>query len=414
MSACRLARAILGGAIIGGWLLAGSGLAVAQEIHWHGHVDLRGVHAGDDIAWDEGGLGKARFGDGDDGIVLAAGVLSGTAQLGPEVLVSTTLQVVPDHEQPLDVLDAWVRYRPVSTTPWRWSLRAGAFWAPISLENEGVGWTSLWTLTPSAINSWVGEELRTIGAEASLEHRGESADITVFAALFGWNDPAGELLAARGWGHADAYSGINAVLREPDVYASRAHAPVPMAYRPFRESDGRPGWYAGVTREVRGVGRETLLYYDNRAERDSWERFAGHRAFSWDTRFWSGAVQRRFGDYVVAAQAMAGSTVFEPQPGMVLDTRFHAGYLLLARETGEWRPAVRVDLFGTGQRGPTSTPLEEHGNAVAVALNWRPRDHVRITGEVLRIDSTRAQRRLEGLDPRQVEWQVQVAARLYF
>ena len=57
MSACRLARAILGGAIIGGWLLAGSGLAVAQEIHWHGHVDLRGVHAVEHLASDDGALG---------------------------------------------------------------------------------------------------------------------------------------------------------------------------------------------------------------------------------------------------------------------------------------------------------------------------------------------------------------------
>ena len=405
----RLARTILGCG-----LAAGGAPVAAQAIQWHGHLDLRGVVAHDDTAWDEGGLGKARFGDGDDGVALAAGVLAGTAQLGPEVLAAATLQVVPDHAQPVDVLDAWVRYRPVSTTPWRWSVRAGAFWAPISIENDGVGWTSLWTLTPSAINSWVGEELRTIGAEASLEHRGATADVTAFVALFGWNDPAGELLAARGWGLGDAYSGMAAVLREPDVYAPRARAPVPMDYRPFRELDGRPGWYAGVTREVRGASRATVLYYDNRAERDRWERYAGHRSFAWDTRFWSGAVRRRFGDYVVAAQAMAGSTVFEPQPGMVLDTRFHAGYLLLARETGAWRPAVRVDLFGTRQLGPTDMPLDEHGNAVALALNWRPMDHVRIIGEVLRIDSTRAQRRLDGVAARQHEWQVQLAARLYF
>lgn len=409
MPARRLARAILGCAVV-----VGGGAACAQEVQWHGHLDLRGVDAGDEASWDEGGLGKARFGAGDDGVVLASGVLAGTAQFTPALLAGATLQWVPGHDQPLDVLDAWVRYRPVSTTPWRWSVRAGAFWAPISLENEGVGWTSLWTLTPSAINSWVGEELRTIGAEASLEHRGDAVDVTAFAAVFGWNDPAGELLAARGWGLGDAYSGLGAVLREPDVYAPRARSPVPMLYRPFREIDGRPGWYAGVTRETRGLGRETLLYYDNRAERDSWERYAGHRAFSWDTRFWSGAVQRRFGDYVLAGQAMMGSTVFEPQPGMVLDTRFHAGYLLLARDAGEWRPAVRVDLFGAEQLGPTGTPLDEHGNAVTLALNWRPRDHVRVIGELLRIDSTRAQRRLDGLDARQVDWQLQFAAKLYF
>ena len=401
-------------AIVGCVLAAGAGTVDAQEVRWQGHLDLRAVAAPDEAAWDAGGLGKARFGDDDDGLVLASGVLAATAQLGPDVLASGTVQFVPDHARPLDVLDAWVRYRPVSTTPWRWSVRAGAFWSPISLENEGVGWTSLWTLTPSAIDSWVGEELRTIGAEASLEHRGEAVDVSVFGAVVGWTDRAGELLAARGWGMGDAYSGLGAVLREPDVYAPRARSPVPMEYRPFREIDGRPGWYAGVTREVRDTSRITLLHYDNRARRDSWERYGGHRAFSWDTRFWSAAARRRFGEYVLAGQAMVGNTVFEPQPGMVLDTRFHAGYLLLARDEGEWRPAVRLDLFGTRQRGPTDAPLDEHGNALAFALNWRPREHLRLTGEVLRIDSTRAQRRLAGLDPHQVEWQVQVAARVYF
>lgn len=409
MSPCRLAACCLACAVA-----AVAPDAAASDVEWQGHLDVRAVAAGDELAWDEGGLGKGRFGAGDDGAAFASAVLAGTWLASPEVLASATLQLVPDHAQPLDVLDAWVRYRPVSTTPWRWSLRAGAFWAPVSLENEGVGWSSLWTLTPSAINSWAGEELRTIGAEASLEHRGEAATTTAFVAVFGWNDPAGELLAARGWGLGDAYSGLGAVLREPDVHAPRGRAPVPMLYRPFREVDGRPGWYAGISREVRDVGRTSLLVYDNRAERDSWEPYAGHRAFSWDTRFLGGGWLRYVGDYVLAAQAMAGSTVFEPQPGTVLDTRFHAGYLLVARETGTWRPALRVDVFGTRQRGPTDAPLDERGHAVTLALNWRPREHLRLVGELLRVDSTRAQRRLGGEGARRADVQVQVAARIQF
>jgi hypothetical protein len=63
-------------------------------------------------------------------------------------------------------------------------------------------------------------------------------------------------------------------------------------------------------------------------------------------------------------------------------------------------------------------------------LNWRPNDRLRITGEWLRIDSTRDQRLLEsaaiegrfhaqglrtsGLAPRQIDRQVQVSARVYF
>ena len=50
------------------------------------------------------------------------------------------------------------------------SVKAGAFFPAISLENDDLGWTSPYTLTPSAINSWIGEELRTIGSEGILRY----------------------------------------------------------------------------------------------------------------------------------------------------------------------------------------------------------------------------------------------------
>src|SRR6185437_6111030 len=56
-----------------------------------------------------------------------------------------------------------------------WSAKAGAFFPTISLENDDLGWTSPYTLTPSAINSWIGEELRTIGSEGTLRWKSEKA-----------------------------------------------------------------------------------------------------------------------------------------------------------------------------------------------------------------------------------------------
>ena len=54
------------------------------------------------------------------------------------------------------------------------------------------GWRSPYTLSFSAINTWVGEELRTIGAEYSLDWLGRSHghdfDFTLNAAAYGWND----------------------------------------------------------------------------------------------------------------------------------------------------------------------------------------------------------------------------------
>lgn len=392
-------------------------LAQAQSLAWQGYLDLRIAAPSDNEDWSDGGLGKTRFGNADSGEaeVAATAALALAWQATPALLASAQLQYQPEQRRELDVIDAWVRWRPVSTTPWRWSLKAGVFFPSVSLENDNIGWTSRWTLTPSAINSWVGEELRGTGLEFRLEHRADAGDWHAFAALFGRNDPAGELLAARGWALGDLTSGADAILREPDVHAQAARAPVPVLFRPFVEIDDRIGWYAGLGREGAGGGALQLLRYDNRGNPRAWQAYAGRRVFVWHTRFWSLGGRSRIGDVELLAQAMDGGTAFEPQPGLYLDTRFSSAYLLAGWDRGQWQPALRLDWFRAEQlRDPMDDPLDEHGHAITAALNWRPREQVRISGEVLRVDSSRDQRRLAGQDPRQVEVVVQLSLRYLF
>lgn len=387
-------------------------VAQAQSFEVRGFVELRGAVAPDETGWLDGGLGKARHGGGGE-VVSGGGAIALSWQATPSLLAVASAQVAPEQRQPFDVLDAWVRYRPVSTTPWRWSATAGAFFPPISLENDGVGWTSTWTLTPSAINSWVGEELRVFGGELRVERRSDGGTLDLRAAVFGRNDPAGELLASRGWALGDLTSGIDAVLRQPDVHARTARAPVPVLFRPFVEIDDRAGWYAALGWES-GDDRARLMYYDNRTDPSLAVRYAGRNVFGWHTRFWSAGAQRRLGDWLLVGQAMAGGTAIEPAPGRLFDTRFHAGYLLAVMDQGRWQPALRIDLFGTRQEPDRPDAPREHGNALTFALNWRPHERVRVTGEVLRIDSNRTQRRAAGLAPRQVDTQVQLGVRVFF
>lgn len=384
-----------------------------HAVTWHGYVDFRAAASGGEREWSDGGLGKMRFGDGNRSAV--GGALAGTFQLTPEWLASADVQYLPDQRHPLDLLDASIRYRPVSTTPWRWSTRVGAFFPPISLENDNTGWTSPWTLSPSAINTWVGEELRTCGTEVRLEHRAETHTLEFTGALFGKNDPAGELLAARGWALGDFTSGVTASLREPDVYAPLTGAPAPAVYRPFVEIDHRIGWYAGASLRAPAYGKISALHYDNRADPTREQEHAGRDVYAWHTQFWSLGAQTQFGDVMMASQAMHGTTAFEPQRGLLLETQFNAGYMLAAWGRGRWQPALRWDVFQLRQLPDTlAEPLSEHGNAVTFALNWRPRDDVRVTGEWMRVDSTRDQRRLEGASPHRVDSQLQVSVRLQF
>lgn len=388
-----------------------AGTAHAQAVSFQGYLDLRvgGSNSHED-SWLDGGLGKTRFGDGDGGF-SGAGALAAHWQATPSLLASTDLQYVPAARRPLDVIDAWVRWRPVSTTPWRWSAKAGMFFPPISLENDGVGWTSTWTLTPSAINTWVGEELRVFGVEARVEHRGERGTLAASVALFEKNDPAGELLATRGWALHDVTSGLDGSVREPDTIGPLIGVLAPVRYRPFLELDHRIGAYAALDWQAAGGDRALLTWYDNRADPSRETDYAGRELYAWRTRFWSAGAQRQFGNVVLLAQAMRGSTQVEPAPGLRFDTRFAAAYLLAGWELGRWQPALRLDAFQTRR---SVVPLDEHGRALAVALNWRPRERVRVTAELLRVDSARDQRALAGVGPRQRELQLQASLRWFY
>src|SRR5690606_13848366 len=319
--------------------LAVSPFTAQAQAAWHGYLDLRLAAPASEQDWGDGGLGKTRFGGGNVD-ASASAALGASFQLAPELLAAAELQVQPEQERAADVLEAWVRWRPVSTTPWRWSLRAGVFFPPVSLENDGPGWTSAWTLTPSAINSWVGEELRATGAEFRLEHRARAGTWSATIAAFGRNDPAGDLLASRGWAMGDLTTGAFGTLREPDVYAPVARTTAPVMFHPFREIDHRVGWYGALQWDGAGGRGLTLLRYDNRADPTAWEWQGRRKVFAWHTRFWSLGGQARIGDITLLAQAMRGATAFEPQPGLYLDTELAAGYLLAGWDRGAWQPAL--------------------------------------------------------------------------
>src|SRR6185503_17136168 len=128
------------------------------------------------------------------------------------------------------------------------SVKTGAFFPSISLENDDIGWTSPYTLTPSAINSWIGEEIRTLGTEASLRwNAGDLGTLTATGALICCNDEAGILMAERGWGMDDRPTGLFERVRMPDATGRILHRPNPFYSGMFDEIDNRLGWYGGLT-----------------------------------------------------------------------------------------------------------------------------------------------------------------------
>jgi hypothetical protein len=393
---------------------AGVAPSGARAADVRGYLDCRLVAHAQERSWLDGGLGKTRFGSGGTSLGCVQAGLVVAAQPLPSLLAVAGLQAQTSGRDELVLLEAYLRWRPVSITPWRWSLKAGAFFPPVSLENDAIGWTSPWTLSSSAINAWIGEEFRTVGGEARLEWRGDGQSVEAIAALLRSNDPAGELLAARGWSIGDLVAGFGSDLREPDAYAREDGHEPPLRFNPFLENDGRPGWYAGLDWHAPGRARLALLRYDNEADPSSHSRGV-EPVYSWRTEFWSLGGELEAGSWLLLAQAMTGSTELAPSPHFHTWTDFRAGYLLAGWNRGPWRPAFRIDAFSTNQLPrDLDDRTREHGHALTFALNWRPQDWLRLTAELLRADSWRNQREADGDPAHRVDHQVQVGARVMF
>jgi hypothetical protein len=388
--------------------------AAAAQLDYgaNGYVDLRLVAPGDEVAWLQGGLGKLRYGGGDSNFQFAGAVGQGYVQFTPEILTVAVARIESRQRSLIDLLEAYVRYRPVSTSPWRWSVKGGAFFAPFSLENTEIGWSSYWTITPSAINSWFGDELRTIGGEGTLDWRTPQGTLEFIAAGFGWNEPAGVMMANRGWSMDDRPTGLFDHLREPDATVLLFGGTPPDRTPIFSQFDGRAGWYAGLSWDDSAQWHLEVERYDNEADP------AAHDGndFGWRTKLWNAGFSWKVDEFTLLSQALTGDTTIAPFPGFASTTDFDSAYALLGWERDEWRVAVRGDWFRTKTNttlGP-SPALSENGDAITGAVSWLPREWLRLTGEVLWIDSKRDERIITGLSPHQSGTQLQLSARVYF
>src|SRR6185437_10467239 len=190
-------------------------LDLSDDLSITGYVDARLIAPTDQKSWLKGGQGKFRYGSGQN--------FGGEAILQADWRVTDGLNVIavgrlePQTPSIADALETYVRYAPQSEGPFSWSVKAGAFFPTISLENDDLGWASPYTLTPSAINSWIGDEIRTIGSEGTLRWNGGSlGTISLIGALTCCNDEAGVLIADRGWAMDDRPFGLFERERVPD------------------------------------------------------------------------------------------------------------------------------------------------------------------------------------------------------
>ena len=171
----------------------------------------------------------------------------------------------------------------------------GLLFPPTSRENVDALWQSPYTLTLSAVNSWIGEEVRLAGLDVAAQLGAPGGGhLELGAMVFGGCDTAGALLAWRGWALGTRLSVAGETLPLPPLPSlARGGAFAEQrddGTRPLEELDGRVGWHARARWSGAGVGLVQGAWTDTRGDRGL------HRGqYAWATRFASAGAEAQVG-----------------------------------------------------------------------------------------------------------------------
>jgi hypothetical protein len=381
--------------------------------------DVRLVAVDGEKSWLDGGHGKLRSGsDGDPRIEPELGNvdLVWKPQFSWSLGAIVVGSIQGGERTDAGLSQAYVTYRPMRSTKLAFSARAGLMWPPVSLEHEGADWHVKDSITPSAINSWIGEEVRPLAAEASLGATLGENKLRATAAVFAANDTAGTLLTFRGWALHDRTTIAFRGEPLPPLGDFTGHqAPFTHPLADLRSGFARrPGYYAKLAWVPPAPVRFELFHYDNRADP---EVVTTEPEWGWRTRFDDAGVVADLGSGAeFKAQALQGRT----RMGFVIfgrrfvDERFRSAYAMLTKPFGEVGIAVRAEAFGTRNSGSIWTDeYDEHGwsGMIAAKRQWDP-----FTGvvELLHVWSDSPARENSDEEERQGQTQLQAEVRMHW
>jgi hypothetical protein len=384
-------------------LLTLSGVSFATD--WELSLDARLVSSDAYPSFMEGGLGTVRFGSDDSGLRLGRARFAVTQPIGEVWSAHLDASVFDDKDRSaLGVTEAYLLFRPYPFQGYRFRLKAGGFYPPVSLENRASGWESPYTLSYSAINSWLAVEVRTIGLEGQLDwlgtREGHAFDVGVTGGVFGWNDRAGVMIASNGFVITDRQTGLFGRLGQPGV-------PPLNGAEPFMEIDHRAGAYLGL--EARYLDRAVLrvLRYDNRADPTQLDSVS--HVLAWDTRFTSAGLRIEADHgWTAIVQWLDGDTTIAPQ-SLTLNWPFRAEFALLAKRFGRSTVSARYDRFTVQTNAPEAYGSQD-GHAWTAAYVFDADAHWRFTLECVRVSSTSANREDQGgpLTATETQWQLAI------
>jgi hypothetical protein len=227
-------------------------------------------------------------------------------------------------------------------------MQGGAMHVPFSLENSGPAWSPEYTISASALNSWLWEDISLAGAEAEgwyVSGSGVRLGALVGAGYGG--DQIGRLLALRGWVMGDTLGGINGDLAVPHGQRTRI----------FSNTDHQPALYTLLSLgDVGKIASVNLGVMDNRGDEST--------PTVWHTHFTTvGVVLNPYRRVDLLVQYLSGTARVRAPAN---DSAMSSFYALLSYRYLRQRLSLRYDTFRVHDLdgGP---PTSEHGHAQTAA-----------------------------------------------
>lgn len=413
---------LTGAAFLALWLTHPTQAEGLPSVDFELLTDARFSLVSGEQGWFDDWLGKLRYGgqrggEGEGRLRLAEASLIAKSDITWDLHGFVHAKFDPEQDKPLDLVEAFLRYKPAPTSRLQYEVRAGLLFPHISRENVSVAWTSPFTITPSAVNSWVGEEIRALALEGKATLKFDKQKLSLTAAVFGFNDPAGTLLAFRGWALGDYKTGAFSqvpLAPVPSIEPGGFLADQPIWVHPIRELDGRPGFYGALDWEYAKRVKLGVFYYDNRGDPETFK----HNQYAWDTRFWNAYAEVKAPAGVqLISQYMTGNTKMGRLYGgnRMVDADFAAGYVMATRKLGQHRISLRRDWFDVDDKSFVAEDNNnEVGTAWTLAFNAKVGGKANLIAEILRVDSDRPARAGIWTEPEQDQTLLQLSYRQRF
>lgn len=276
----------------------------------------------------------------------------------------------------------------------QFQFKLGLFFPPTSMENTDPLWRNPYTLTLSAINTWLAEEIRHTGLD--LRYSFDASKLSVFteATLLSGNDSMGSLIAWRGWSFGRRISVWNETLPLPNLKSLLDTGPFGVqndqGTQPInRDLDNSLGVSARFALEW-STGLVTSHYLRTNGDRGlhmgeyAWETSLYQLGFTLTPNSW----------LTLLGEGMDGETGMGLLQSPHVQSSFQSWYLLSSVQKNRIRFSLRYDSFQTRDLDKQNIPInadfnEENGKALTAAVLFQMSPAWRLGLEWLKLDNDR-------------------------